>query len=177
MKTKIATGIVILAVIALISGVTLLAFAAPGETDDPVITITYLNEVFKEQVMKDVKSLEQELTQKFDARISALESQLKADQGGAATPAPGSADSFSVVTLRNGQSITCSVGTEIMLRIGTASGFGTEPALVNYTDGATLSSGSALKVNNMYLVTLEGNGIKATSDTVRILIRGAYKAP
>jgi hypothetical protein len=62
-----------------------------------------------------------------------------------------------------------------MLRIGTANGFGSAPALVNYTDGATLAAGTALTTNHMYLVTIEGNGVRATADTVRVLVRGSYK--
>ena len=175
MKRKIAVGLVVVAAVMLVFGSGILAFATPGAQEDPLITLSYLNDVFKAQVMNDVISTEKEMTQKFDSRITTLESQLQANQGGASTTSPNSAAVFSVVTLRNGQSLTCSVGVEIMLRVGTASGFGTAPALVNYTDGSTLSSGTALTTNNMYLVTIEGNGIKATAETVRVLVRGNYK--
>jgi len=175
MKQKIVMGISILAVITLISGASLLVVASPGTQTDPLVPLSYLNDVFKPQIISEIKSTEQELTQKFNAQIASLQSQLQSNQGGAAPSAPNPADTFSVVTLSNGQSLTCSVGTEIMLRVGTATGFGTAPALVNYTSGATLSSGSALTVNNMYLVTIEGNGINATASTVRVLVRGNYK--
>ena len=172
MKHKIAVGIAVFAAIALISGVSIMVFAAPGAQDDPVVTLSYLTSVFKAQVANDIKTVELELTEKFNSKITSLESQL---QSGGTASSPGSANSFSVVTLSNGQSLTCSVGAEIMLRVGSATGFGSAPALVNYTDGATLSSGTALATNNMYLVTLEGNGIKATADTVKVLVRGNYK--
>ena len=175
MKMKIAIGIVVLAVVTFICGTSILAFATLGTQDDPLITLSYLTDVFRTQVTNDIKSVEQDLTRKFNSQISELESQLQTGQGGASTTAPGSASVFSVVTLKNGQSLTCSVGTEIMLRVGTANGSGTAPALVNYTNGATLSSGTALASNSMYLVTIEGNGIKATAETVRVLVRGNYK--
>jgi len=176
MKRKIFTGIAVLAAIALVSGASILAFAEPGTQEDPFVTLSYLNEVFKAEIMNEVKKTEQDMTGKFNSRISALESQLQSSQGGAATaPTPSSADVFTVVTLRNGQSLTCSVGVEIMLRVGTATGFGTVPALVNYTSGTTLSAGTALTTNHMYLVTIEGNGIRATADTVKVLARGNYK--
>ena len=175
MKRRIFAGIAFLAVVAFVSGLSILAFAAPATKEDPLVTLSYLNEVFKAEVMNEIKKTEQEMTQKFDSRISALESQLQSGQGGSVTLVPGGADVFSVVTLSNGQSLTCSVGVEIMLRVGTATGFGTAPALVDYTSGSALSSGSALTANHMYLVTLEGNGIRATADTVRVLARGSYK--
>jgi len=174
MKQKIVIGIAILSAIALISGVSMLAYASQGTQTDPLITLSYLTEKFMPQAMNEVKAAEQEMTQKFDSRVSELESQLKDSQESAGSPAPGSADSFSVVTLSNGQTLTCSVGAEIMLRVGTATGVGTAPALVNYTSGATLSSGTALTTNHMYLVTINGNGVRATASTVRVLVRGNY---
>ena len=174
MKIKIITGILVLAAIALVSGATMLAMAAPGTQEDPFITLEYLNNNFKSQIMTEVRNTEQELSRSFDAKIAEVEAQFKANQSGA-TQTQRSADKFSVVTLSRGQSLTCSVGAEVMLRIGTANGFGSAPALVNYTSGATLAAGTALTENHMYLVTIEGNGVRATADTVRVLVRGTYK--
>jgi hypothetical protein len=174
MKMKLVTGIVVLAAIALISGATILAMAAPGTQEDPFITLSYLTNQFKPQIMNEVKSAEQRLLSTFDDKITQLEARIQANQGGTAA-APTSAETFVVVTLNRGQSLTCSVGTEIMLRIGSANGFGADPALVNSTSGSTLSAGAALTENNMYLITIEGNGVRATADMVRLLVRGSYK--
>jgi len=175
MKAKIITGIAVLAAIALVSGATILAMATPGTQEDPFITLNYLNNSFKPQIMVEVSNTEQELSRAFNARIAELEAQLQAGQAGVATAAPGSAERFSVVTLSSGQSLICSVGVEIMLRIGTATGFGATPALVDYTSAATLTAGNSLTANHMYLVTIEGNGIRATADTVMVLVRGSYR--
>ena len=176
MKQKIITGIAFLATVALISGATYLAVASPGSESDPFITRSYLNDIFKPQFMNDVKTIEQEMTQKFNTRIAELEAQLASGGGGGSGQTVlGDTEKFRVVTLNRNQTLTCSVGTEIMLRIGTANGQGSVPALVNYTSGSTLSSGNALVTNNMYLVTIEGNGLRATADTVWVLVRGTYK--
>ena len=173
MKIKIVTGILVLAVIALVSGATILAMAEPGTQENPFITLNYLNNNFRPQIMAEVRNMEDELKRVFNERITELEAQIDAGQGSQAT-SPGSADKFSVVTLSRGQSLTCSVGTEIMLRVGTATGQGSAPVLVNYTTGETLAAGAELSTNHMYLVTIEGNGIRATADTVRVLVRGEY---
>ena len=173
MKNKIMIGIVALAAVTLIFGAGILAFAAPDSQTDPFITMSYLTDVFLPGIMAEVTKSGQELTEEFNEQIDELEAQLLASQGSPTTQ--DKADRFFVVTLKRGQSLTCSVGTEIMLRIGTANGFGTAPALVNYTSGSTLSSGSALVTNNMYLVTIEGNGVSATADTVWLLVRGSYR--
>ena len=174
MKIKIITAIFVIAAIALVSGATYLALAYPGTQEDPVITMDYLNTYFKPQIMTEVSKTEQELMQAFDIKIAELEERLKAEQS-SAVQVQNSAEKFSLVTLSSGQTMTCSVGAEVMLRIGTATGTGSAPALVNYTDGSTLAAGAALTANNMYLVTIEGNGLKATADTVRVLVRGTYK--
>ena len=173
MKRKIIIGIVALAAIAFVSGVSILALAAPGSQDNPFITLSYLTNIFRPQVMDELSKAEKELIAQFDRRIKELEDALKQSQSGAQT-SPGKADAFSVVTLSRGQSLTCSVGTEVMLRIGTASGFGSAPALVDYTKGDILYAGQDLVTNNMYLITIEGNGVKATAATVRVLVRGVY---
>ena len=173
MKIKIVTGILVLAAIALVSGATILAMASPGSQDDPFITLSYLNNRFKPQVMAEVGNIEQELSSTFEAKIAELEARLSATQNNAAQ-SPGGVDVFSVVTLSRGQTLTCKAGAEVMLRIGTATGVGSAPALVNYTSGATLDSGSALTTNNMYLITIKGNGVRATADSVRVLVRGSY---
>ena len=173
MKMKIITGILVVAMIALVSGATVMVMASPGTQQDPFVTLNYLDNIFKPQIMAEVRNVEEELKRAFEERIAELEAQLQAGQGGTAT-SPGSAERFTVVTLSNGQSLTCSVGTEIMLRVGSATGVGSDPALVDYTTGGTLTAGTALTTNHMYLVTIEGNGVRATADTVRLLVRGAY---
>jgi len=123
--------------------------------------------------MNEVRAIEQEMVAQFNTRIAQLEAQMQAADG-TSNAATGTADRFHVVTLNRGQTLRGSVGVEIMLRIGTATATGSMPALVNYTSGTTLSSGSELMANHMYLVTIDGNGLTATADTVRVLVRGNY---
>jgi len=175
MKRRIATGILVLAAIALVSGATLLALASPGSQEDPVITLSYLTDKFKPEIISEVKAAEKRITDSFDVQINTIQTQLQS-QGAVAPQEPEDADRFIVVTLTKGQSLSCSIGTEIMLRVGTANAVGsTSPALVNYTSAASIESGTALVVNNMYLVTIDGSGVTATADTVRLMVRGEHK--
>ena len=175
MKNKIVIGIVVLAAVTLISGASIMAYATPGTPEDPLISLSYLTNVFRPQITSEIDSAGQELTQDIETRITWLERHLQENQDSSPPVSPGPADVFTVVTLRRNQSLTCSVGTGMMLRIGSANGFGTAPALVNYTSGVTITAGTTLTQNNMYLVTIEGNGITATADNTRVLIRGSYR--
>lgn len=175
MKNRIFAGMAILAAVALVSGASLLAAAASGSQNDPLVTMSYLTGVFEPQIKDEMDRIEKGLTEKFEAQLAAYESGLKMDPDDFDPDMQGNADVFAVVTLSNGKQLACSVGTEIMLRIGTAEGVGSSaPALVDYTDGRSLLAGAPLTANHMYLVTIEGNGINATSDLVRVLVRGNY---
>ena len=85
MKNKLIIGIVVMAAVVLISGASILAFASPGSQTDPFVTLSYLTDVFRPQVMTDVRNTEQEMTQKFNSRVSELESQMQANPGGSGT--------------------------------------------------------------------------------------------
>ena len=167
MKNRFFIGLAVLAGALLISVGTLLAGAAIGLQDDPLVTLGYLTNIFRPQVMEDVRQAEQEAAQKFESRVAELESQLDLSRSD-------STEVFSVVTLTEGQTLICSVGTEIMLRTGSANAFGDDPALVDCTSGAELPSGDALTANHMYLVTVENNGLTVVSDTASVLVRGRH---
>jgi len=174
MKKKLVTALAVIAAVTLLLGVgALIANATTGTPSDPLVTLGYLNERFAPHVMNELRGeitrSEQALSQQFDNELAALQARLGSASG---TVPP--ANRFTVVTLNHGQRLTASVGTEIMLRVGTANGFGSAPALVNYTTGATLAPGSSLLTNHMYLITIEGNGIDATADLVRVLVRGEF---
>lgn len=161
-KSLIAAG-VLLAVL-LVASIGALAATNYGTKDDPLVTLSYLDNTVTGAILDkldaSIAETENELTASFDEKI--------ASSGGAET--------FSLVTLTNGQKVTCGVGAEIMLRIGAAASYGSDsPRLVNTTAGTSVTAaGEVLAVNNMYMVTIQGNGIQAASDTVKVLIRGSY---
>ena len=133
----------------------------PGSASDPLVTLSYLNETFLGQVMTQV-----------DQKIAARNSQLLQQSGG--TGSTSSAE-FTVVTLSSGQTLTGDIGCEVMLRIGSASCVSpSNPGLIDETTAATLNNGSALSVNHLYMMTIEGRGVKAGAATTKLLVRGSY---
>lgn len=166
---KFIIAVAVLLAVALVSGLTALAVTNYGTESDPLVTLSYLNETLTPAIIDEVQS-------NIDSKAAELETKFNdaiAGVGSGGTTAP---SDFIVLTLSKGQTVTCSVGTEIMLRIGTAAAAGdNSPRLIDETTGQSVSSsGSALTVNHMYMVTIKDNGITATSGTVKILIRGEY---
>ena len=166
---KRKTLIITLIIAALIvTGVTVWAATTAGTQGDPLIARSYLTDRYTP-----------ELLAKIDAKIASEQSSVNAKYQELLGTIDGNSvsktDVFSVVTLSNGQVLTCDVGTEIMLRIGSAVANGSSsPALIDETTAASVSSGTSISVNHMYMVTINGNGIKATADNVKVVIRGNY---
>ncbi len=161
MKRKtlaLVLAFVLTAVIA--AGVGAYAASNYGTSADPLITLSYLNE-----------SLTPSLLGQFQKELSGAVQELEAEIGNSGA----AADSYKVVSLKNGQIITGKVGCELLLRIGTAACAAQySPGLVDMTGGGSLDNGGSLVKNHLYLVTIEGGGLKATASTVMVLARGSY---
>ncbi len=134
----------------------------PGSASDPLVTLSYLNDTFLGQIME-----------KVDQKIAARNSQLAQIAGGGTASA--SSVEFAVVTLSQGQVLTGDIGCEVMLRVGSAVCVSpSSPGLIDETAASTLNNGGALAANHLYMMTIEGRGVKAGSDTTKLLVRGGY---
>jgi len=137
--------------------------AEPGSDQDPLVTLSYLNETFLNTILEKVD-------QKIAARNTEIVKQLGDQTSGAEA-----ANTFSVVTLTQGQILTGDIGCEVMLRVGTAACVSpSAPGLIDETSAGTLNNGGALEKNHLYMMTIEGRGVQATAATTKLLVRGTY---
>ena len=170
MKKTVRIVLIVLAA-ALVLSVAALAVnaaASAGSEDDPLVTLSYINDVFLPYVTdlfrKDLEEKETNLREALEERVSALES---AGLGGGGTRSV-------VETLEKGQTLICQRGAELMLRIGRATvKAGSTPGLVDTATTGNLNDGEELAVNHLYMVTINDHGIRA-EETVKILVRGEY---
>ena len=92
------------------------------------------------------------IMQKVDQKITARNSQIAQQLGGQiGSTSSGTTASFTVVTLSGGQVLTGDIGT-----------------------AGTLNNGGALAQNHLYMMTIEGRGVRATAATTKLLVRGNY---
>lgn len=199
-KWKAITSILLLA--ALVVAGALAIAAEYGTSDDPLVSLSYINNVLAPQISEKVDaiiaektaSLEGELDSKINSISGEIEDKISqyaskssdeivtdafvqsvadkvAEKIGASS---GTSSTFALVKLSSGQTLTAKVGCEALLRLGTATcvSSGT-PGLIDMTTGADLAGGKALEKNHLYLCTVDGRGIKATSDAT-LLVRGPY---
>ena len=165
-KNKIYTGILILALVMLVSGASILAVAAPATTSDPLITLGYLNGPFRTAVNAHVAAQVTAVTNTFNTRADQLQTQINTALGS------NQAQTFVLRTLNNGQVLAIPNGAEAMLRNGSANI--TAGLLINYTAGTEHASGAMVR-NNMY-VSAGAGSITATANGTTVLIRGVAGA-
>ena len=152
-----------------------------GSQSDPLVTLSYLRQQALPQVLEDVDekvaARQSELEDKLSAVADGYAAEVEAALSGSAGAGSGSQTGgavYQVVELSAGQTLTGSAACELLLRSGTATCVSdSSPGLVDMTDGATLANGGALKANHLYLATIEGRGVRA-STAVTIMVRGEY---
>lgn len=147
---------VCMTLVSLILTATVSVAADVGSSEDPLVTLSYLNDTY------------------FNAILSKVDSKIAA-QGGGGSGTAGTASTFTLVTLSNGQTLKGGIGCEVMLRVGTAAcSASSTPGLIDTTDATTLNNGGALVKNHVYMMTIEDRGVKATAATVKLMVRGEY---
>ena len=157
-------AVVLVALSVLLNGTVTVAGAAAGDGDDPLVTLSYLNDTFLGNIL-----------QRVDEKIAARNSQIVQQLGGQGGSGSATASTFTVVTLSSGQVLTGDIGCEVMLRVGTAACVASStPGLIDETTAGTLNNGGALVQNHLYMMTMEGRGVQATAATTKLLVRGSY---
>ena len=148
--------------------------ATGGDQTDPLITLSYLTQVVKPELMtkvdEKVAANEQALLGKVDAAIGDYSKKMEEALGGTG----GDGAAYTVVSLSKDELLCPNAGVEILLRTGTAViSAGSVPVMLDATSGVTVGIGGALQANHLYVVPLEGAVISATEDCT-LLVRGEY---
>lgn len=156
-----------------------MASGGPGSEGDPLVTVSYLNDTFMQQLLSRVDeklvTRDKELSDKLDAQIQQGIRELPQQSGDGGNDAAEQGSDFIVVTLSQGQTLYGDIGCEAMLRVGAASCVTpSTPGLIDETDATVLSGGEKLVQNHLYMMTIDGRGIRADAATVKLLVRGGY---
>ena len=155
MKKDRLSKIAIVTVLCLLIVGTSVVFSEPGGTDDPVVTQSYI----VDKVVPDIKAY-------VDEQLGIAASD------GSVTARP---NTFVVVNLNAGQSVTCEAGTELILRMGKGTIIATQKGgLADTTAGYDLANGTPMPSNHLLIVPVaDGRGFKATTDAI-VMVKGGY---
>ena len=144
-----------------------------GSENDPLVTLSYINDVFTGEVQsfyrKELQSQTDSLRDSLESRVEALEEACEAAGGAEAGL------TFEELAIPSGSELICSAGTEVLLRSGSAYVVAREaPGLLDTSGGADLNKGEYLRKNHMYMVAGDDEGICADG-SITVLVRGDYK--
>ena len=154
------------------------ALAAGGDQNDPLVTLSYLEQSAIPQIVKEVEAgaalRQKELERLFTEQVNQYRQQ--AGQGGGSTGGSvgGGSASYTLVSMANGQVMSLGVGCEVLLRVGTAVvQADSAPALIDLSSGGTVNTGAPLTKNHLYMSTIPDRTLTASGD-VKLLVRGSY---
>lgn len=175
-KWGIRITAVTLATVTLCGGIVL---AAAGDRDDPLITLSYLTETaipgflkdVENNTKKEIKTIEDDVEDLIADYEKEMKKLVDAVEGGSGTVSP----SYVLVTLAKGQTLLPSIGSEMLLREGTVTVESTTaPALIDTTTGGDVGSGTSLEKNHLYMASSLDRILTATTEGVKILVRGEH---
>lgn len=152
LKMKSVVTAVVLGIGVLVTAVV----AEPGSGADPLISKSYIENILIPQIedMIDARMAENGNTEDGDAVKGSV---------------------FGVVEVKKGKEVICSAGTELILRMGSASVIATEKGgLADTTSGYDLADGMHMPANHLLIVPVaDGRGVKAETDII-LMIKGDY---
>ena len=142
---------------------TAVIYAAPGDANDPIVVLSYLNDRIK-ALVTDYKLDEiADLRKKVDS--------LDSNEGSG-----GSSTALEVVEIKAGEKLIAGAGAEIILRGGKAFVIGSElGGIANVTAGKDFVSGMEFVPNHLMIVPRDDGRGAYTDDYAIFMVRGTYE--
>ncbi len=169
-----------------------------GSQSDPLVTLSYIQQVLLPQAQKDMDSKLAEAVKSYDSALSSqtkeletyVDRKLRSFAAGSVDDSlvdaiadavlekmGGSAQKGAVwetIQVPAGSTVICSLGVQLVLRQGQASCVAAgSPGLYDLSDGTVLENGGSLAANHLYAVNVQGRGIYA-AQAMTLLISGSY---
>jgi hypothetical protein len=137
-------------------------FAAPGDTSDPIVVLSYLNE----QIEALISKYKLEDIDEMQKQIDNLDSSGGSSSGMA----------LEIVEIRDGEKIIAGSGSELILRGGEAVIIGSEMGgISDVTLGKDFVSGMSVVPNHLMIVPRDdGRGVYAEEYAI-FMVRGTYE--
>ncbi|WMJ75693.1 MULTISPECIES: hypothetical protein [unclassified Sedimentibacter] len=156
---------ILITVLILTFALTTVIFAAPGDTNDPIVVLSYLNDRLEDLIEK--YRLED---------IDEIKEQVEALSEGSGSTETGGSSTLEIVEINEGEKLIAGAGSEIILRGGEATVIGSElGGITNVTLGKDFVSGMDLVPNNLFIIPRD-DGRGAYTDSYAIfMVRGTYE--
>lgn len=142
-------------------------FAEPGDSKDPIVLLSYL----EDRLANFANTYKLDSIKAIQTKISDLESKLSSGSGETSN-----SNEFDIVQIKDGEKIIAESGTELILRSGEALVIGSElGGISDVTEGVDIPADKKIKANHFLLVPRsDGRGVYTNSSAL-FMVRGAYK--
>ena len=182
-----------LVAVLMVAGLGVIA-AEYGSQSDPLVTLSYIEQVLLPQAKKDVDQQVEDSMEDFEDLLNAknkdiqkyIDKKLRSFASGdvdealveeiaalilaEGEPSSVSNTPWAVITVPAGATVVCEPGVQAVLRSGQAS---STAVLVDLSNGEDLTAGKALALNHMYVTDASGEGF-FTAQGCTVLISGGY---
>lgn len=169
---------ILASVIMITLAVTIWAVAFDSSSD-PLVSLSYITDIFKPQIEKSISSSEASLKAEIEALNKKIDSLMQTSQPtSASAQTPDEEDGYEVLFVSKGEKILAETQCEIILRVGAVSVVSAyeNQGVADLTGGKDLSGGTDVEKNHLLLVPRggDGRGVVVTSDSAYIMVRGEY---
>lgn len=143
---------------------TVIAYAAPGDSSDPLVTLSYITNT----LMPDIDA---RVDAKVDQKVNAIMSTKYNENQQESTPGA----TYTLVSIKANRKVIGGEGTEFILRMGSGTVIATySGGLADVTAGIDIPNGYAIPANHLLVCPKnDSRGLMITSDAL-ILIKGTY---
>lgn len=155
--------------------------AAYDSSEDPLITWSYLRDIFKPEILDAVDEKVDERFEEYDILLENKKDETEEipeeTEPEETTPPAAVSSTYEVLELKMGDAVYAVSACDIMLRSGTVNCIAPDATqgIADYTSAEEIYNGMPLTKNHMCLIPRgDGRGVIATSETVFIMVRGDY---
>lgn len=158
---------VLIITLILIFALTAVIYATPGDTNDPIVVLSYLNDrltsLVKEYNLNDIKEIKEQV------------SNLSGNSTGN-TNSGSTSSELIIVEIKAGEKIIAGAGTELILRSGKAYAIGSKlGGLSDVTMAKDITTGKPITSNDLLIVPRDdGRGVY-TETNATFMVRGTYE--
>lgn len=150
------------------------ALGAAGDATDPVVSLSYLDEVFGPAMEEQSRDLvDKGLAGTYASQFSVLADTIGAHRLSAARADSASKSAEGTVLLKKGDLFTAAPGTQVQLKDGSVAA-GTS-YLIDVTNGKAVPKGSSLQKKILYMMSDSQTGdLTVASETAELYVSGVY---
>ncbi len=176
MNKKRTVIIAVVAALAIVS--TISVAAAYDSSSDPLISLSYLRDVFKKELLEEIDAKLEDYTPSSDNNDnSVFDDNYFPTEPEETEQAAVASQVYEVIELGYGDALYAVSSCEIILRSGSAvcTAPDAKQGIADLTDASEIYNGYSLTKNHLCLIPRgDGRGVVAQSESVYIMVRGDY---